>query len=90
MSIGKSRLGRQSPYQEDLSAPPRPKTSISGSSIVMSGVGTPTRTTRAGEVAGVERLLEDRRVADGVDGDVHAEPAGERLDRLDRVGLLAS
>ncbi len=45
MSIGKSRLGRQSPYQEDFSAPPRPNTSISGSSIVMVGFGTPTRTT---------------------------------------------
>ena len=45
MSIGKSRLGRQSPYQDDLVAPPRPKTSISGRSMVMSGVGTPTSTT---------------------------------------------
>ncbi len=45
-SIGKSREGRQSPYQLDFSAPPRPKTSISGmSGTLMSGVGTPTRTT---------------------------------------------
>ena len=43
--MGKSRLGRQSPYQEDFSEPPRPKTSSSGSSSVISGVGTPTRTT---------------------------------------------
>src|SRR4051794_7756926 len=42
----------------------------------------------AGEVAGVEGLLEDLRVADGVDGDVGPEATGERLDRLDRVGLL--
>src|SRR4051794_15752275 len=46
MSIGKSRLGRQSPYQEDLIAPPRPKISIAGRVISMSGVGTPTITTR--------------------------------------------
>src|SRR5450756_847757 len=44
-SIGKSRLGRQSPYQEDLSAPPRPNTSSNGSSSCISGVGTPTSTT---------------------------------------------
>src|SRR5699024_6391316 len=45
-SIGKSRLGRQSPYQLDFRAPPRPKTSIKGiSGTVMSGVGTPTRTS---------------------------------------------
>src|SRR3954452_23909253 len=46
MSIGKSREGRQSPYQEDLTAPPRPKISIAGRVICMSGVGTPTMTTR--------------------------------------------
>ena len=43
--MGKSREGRQSPYQLDFSAPPRPKISISGSVTVSSGVGTPTRTT---------------------------------------------
>ena len=59
MSIGKSRLGRQSPYQEDFSAPPRPKTSISGSSIFMVGVGHADQDDGAGEVAGVERLLVD-------------------------------
>src|SRR4051795_243709 len=41
----------------------------------------------AGQVAGVEGLLEHLRVADRVDRDVGAEPAGERLDCLDRVGL---
>src|SRR4051794_6893342 len=45
ISVGKSRSGRQSPYQEDFSAPPREKKSISGISSVMSGVGTPTSTT---------------------------------------------
>ena len=44
--MGKSREGRQSPYQDDFSAPPRPNTSMSGmSGTFMSGVGTPTRTT---------------------------------------------
>src|SRR5690606_15582511 len=43
---GKSRDGRQSPYQEDFSAPPWEKYSSSGSfGASMSGVGTPTRTT---------------------------------------------
>ena len=41
----KSRSGRQSPYHDDFSAPPREKKSISGISNVMSGVGTPTSTT---------------------------------------------
>src|SRR5215204_1115987 len=45
MSIGKSRVGRQSPYQLDFNAPPRPNTSMNGSSIVSSGRGTPTSTT---------------------------------------------
>src|ERR1700677_782487 len=45
MSIGKSREGRQSPYHDDFSAPPRPNTSCSGSSSLISGVGTHTRTT---------------------------------------------
>src|SRR6185312_1740723 len=43
--VGKSRSGRQSPYQDDFNAPPREKKSISGISSVMSGVGTPTSTT---------------------------------------------
>ena len=43
--MGKSREGRQSPYQDDFSAPPRPNTSSSGSSSFISGVGTPTSTT---------------------------------------------
>src|SRR5699024_583028 len=43
---GKSRSGRQSPYHEDFSAPPRPNTSSSGRVSSTSGRGTPTRTTR--------------------------------------------
>src|SRR5688500_11256049 len=42
----------------------------------------------AGQVAGVEGLLEHLRMADRVDRHVDAEPAGVALDRLDRVGLL--
>src|SRR4051794_37345610 len=42
----------------------------------------------AGQVAGVERLLEHGRVADGVDGDVDAEAVRVPLDRLDGVGVL--
>jgi hypothetical protein len=42
---GKSRSGRQSPYQEDFRAPPRPKTSRRGTCSCICGVGTPTRTT---------------------------------------------
>src|SRR5581483_566863 len=44
-SSGKSRLGRQSPYQLGFSAPPRPKNSIIGSSMRMLGSGTPTCTS---------------------------------------------
>ena len=43
--VGKSRSGRQSPYQDDFNAPPWEKKSTSGMSRRMSGVGTPTRTT---------------------------------------------
>ena len=43
--VGKSRSGRQSPYQDDFNEPPREKKSTSGMSRRMSGVGTPTRTT---------------------------------------------
>ncbi|SKV09556.1 Uncharacterised protein [Mycobacteroides abscessus subsp. abscessus] len=43
--MGKSRSGRQSPYQEDFNEPPREKKSIKGISSVISGVGTPTNTT---------------------------------------------
>lgn len=42
---GKSRSGRQSPYHDDLRAPPREKKSTRGISSFMSGVGTPTSTT---------------------------------------------
>ncbi len=57
MSIGKSRLGRQSPYQLGLSAPPRPKNSIIGSSKRHRRVGHADLHDGAGEVAGEERLL---------------------------------
>ena len=42
---GSRGVGRQSPYHDGLSAPPRPKNSIIGISSAMSGVGTPTWTT---------------------------------------------
>src|SRR5512140_1898772 len=83
VSIGKSRSGRQSPYQEDLSAPPRPKKSSSGASSRMSGVGTPTSTT----VPAIERLQVGLGAADRLDHHVGAVPAGQLLDPLDRVGL---
>src|SRR5699024_5692961 len=44
-SIGKSRSGRQSRYQEDLSPPPRPNTSANGTVSSICGVGTPTSRT---------------------------------------------
>ena len=86
MSIGKSRLGRQSPYQLGLSRPPRPKKSIIGRSMRISGFGHADLHDGAGEVAGVERLLEHLRVADRLDAHVGAVAVGERLDGLDRVG----
>src|SRR5688500_11036280 len=51
------------------------------------GGGDADHDDAAGQVAGVEGLLEHLRVADRVDGDVHPEAPGEALDRLDRVGL---
>ena len=87
MSSGKSRLGRQSPYQLGLMRPPRPKSSMNGSSMRMSGVGHADLHERAGEVAGEERLLEDLRVADRLDAHVGAVAAGGGPDRLDRVLL---
>ena len=50
----------------------------------MSGVGYADQHDRAGQVAGVERLLPGLGAADRVDDDVGAEAAGELLDRLDR------
>ncbi len=50
--------GRQSPYQLDFSAPPRPKTSMNGSSTHRRpGSRHADQDDGAGEVAGVERLL---------------------------------
>ena len=42
--IGKSRVGKQSRTMS-FEEPPRPKTSIKGKSIRISGLGTPTSTT---------------------------------------------
>ena len=50
------------------------------------GVGHADQDDGAGQVAGVERLLPGLGPADRVDHDVGAVAAGERLDRLDRVG----
>jgi hypothetical protein len=70
MSIGKSRLGRQSPYQDDLVAPPRPKDvdqrEVDGH--VRGGYADQHHGAR--EVARVERLLERLGAADRVDHDV--------------------
>ena len=90
ISIGKSRDGRQSPYHDGLSAPPRPKNSIIGRSIVIVGVGHADLHDRAGEVARVERLLQHLGAADGLDAHVGAVAVGERADRLDRIGLASS
>ena len=52
----------------------------------MSGVGHADLHDGAGQVAGVERLLEHLGVADRLDAHVGAVAAGERADGLDRVG----
>ena len=51
ISIGKSRDGRQSPYQLDFRAPPRPNTSMNGSSIGRPSGGHADEHDGAGEVA---------------------------------------
>ena len=88
MSIGKSREGRQSPYHDDLSAPPRAKKSINGSSRVMLRVRHADEYNGPGEVAGVERLLVGGRDADRIDHHVGTEPAGELLYRRDDAVVI--
>ncbi len=84
MSIGKSRDGRQSPYQLDFRAPPRPNSSMNGSSMVSVGSGHADEHDGAGEVAGLERLAVHRGVADRLDAHVGAEAAGDRAGRTRR------
>ena len=87
MSIGKSRLGRQSPYQLGLSAP-APAEELDHRQVdAHVRVGHADLHERAGEVAGEERLLEHLRVADRLDADVGAVAVGERPDGLDGVVL---
>ena len=73
MSIGKSRDGRQSPYHDDLSAPPRPNSSIIGSSIVIDGSGTPDLDQDPGQVPGEEGLAVGLGPAHRLDHHVGAE-----------------
>ena len=78
---GKSRSGRQSPYHDDFSAPPREKKSISGiSERRMSGRRNADQHNGSGQIAGVERLLPGLRPADRVDHHVGAVAVGEVLD----------
>ena len=85
-SSGKSRLGRQSPYQLGLSAPPRPKNSIIGmSGNVIVGRGHADLHDGAGEVAGEERLAQHLGMADRLDAHVGTDAAGARPDRRDGV-----
>ena len=60
---------------------------MNGSSRRMSGRRHADLHERAGEVAGVERLLEHLRVADRLDAHVGAVAAGGGPHRLDRVLL---
>ena len=83
--MGKSRSGRQSPYQDDFNEPPREKKSTSGMSRRMSGVGHPHQHHGSGQIARVEGLLPGFGPADGVDHHVDAEAVGEVLDGLDDV-----
>ena len=53
---------------DGLSAPPRPKNSIIGTSRVIVGVGHPDLHDGAGQVAGEERLLEHLGAAHRLDG----------------------
>ena len=88
MSVGKSRDGRQSPYQRGLerAAPPE---EIDHRDVGKRHVGGRHADLhdRAREVTGVERLLQHLGPADGLDAHVGAVAVGERADRLDRVGL---
>ncbi len=83
--MGKSREGRQSPYQEDFSEPPRPNTIQQRQFQGHLGAGHTHQDDGAGQVAGVERLLVRLRTSDGVDHHVGAEAAGQCADCLHRV-----
>jgi hypothetical protein len=81
-----TRSGRQSPYQDDFSDPPRQKKSTSGISRIVSGIGTPTRTTVPAR-SRVERLLPGLPAADRVDHHLGPITVGEILDGLHRIQL---
>ena len=86
MSTGKSRVGRQSPYQDDRNDPPRPNTSDIGSSTVMPCSGGYTDVDETSRVVACEKCLQVRlRTTDGVDDQVGAEAAGQCTDCLDRI-----
>ncbi len=61
---------------------------MNGSSIVVVGVRYADQHHRAGQVAGLERLLVHVRVADRLDAHVGAVAVGDRPDVLDGVGLV--
>ena len=85
--VGKSRSGRQSPYQRRL------QRSAAGEEVHQRHLqrhvrgGHADQHDGAGQVAGVERLLPGLGAADRVDDDVGAEAVGQVLDGLDRVEL---
>ena len=87
MRVGKSRDGRQSPYQLGLSAPPPEE--VDHRDVGQRHVGRRHTDLHdgAGEVAGVERLLQHLRAADGLHAQIGAVAVGERADGLDRVVL---
>ena len=86
MSIGKSRLGQAVAVPARLE-PPAPAEELDHRQVdAHVGVRHADLHDRAGEVAGVERLLEHLRVADGLDAHVGAVAVGEGPDGLDGVG----
>ena len=88
MSVGKSRVGRQSPYQLGFERA-APAEEVDHRDVGQRHVGRRHADLHDGarEVAGVERLLQHLGAADGLDADVGAVAVGERAHRLDRIFL---
>ena len=87
MNIGKSRDGRQSPYQLGFRrTAPAEELDHRASRCVMSGRGHAHLDDGAGEVPGVEGLLEHLRVPDRLDAHVGPVASGQLADCLHRVG----
>ena len=80
-------MGRQSPYHEDLRAPPLPKHLDHRKLDLHFGVRNTDKHYSPGEVPGEERLFIGDRVADRLDRHIDPVAASELPYGLDWVGV---